>query len=226
MNNIKNDINLREAIGRREQKLPPMPADLNERVMKRLSSLPLTPSKGGGTQSRFSSLSLWIGRLGSLEEPLNVALAPQRGANPHSRRRSGVRLVGAIAATVLLLLAFHFTQKPVEEQPLVAQVPVAAPQPEKPVVTENVIEPQQSTKAEKPKKSLGSLSPRRGRGVRLEEDLSLVIPADKQALVDIYLAEEALQVAYELQAQQEELRAYVASLRGVEEPQVQAIIAF
>ena len=244
MNNIRNDINLREAISRHEQKLPPMPADLNERVMKRLSSLPLTPSEGRGTQSRFSSLSLWIGRLGSLEEPLNVALAPQRGANPHSRRRSGVRLVGAIAATVLLLLAFHFTQKPVEEQPLVAEVPVAAPQPEKPVVTENVIEPQQSTKAEKPQKlaesakpvkaekpaeakeNLGSLSPRRGQGVRLEEDLSLVIPADKQALVDIYLAEEALQVAYELQAQQEELRAYAASLMGVEEPQPQSIIAF
>ncbi|MBO4550422.1 MAG: hypothetical protein J5733_06795 [Bacteroidaceae bacterium] len=218
MNNIKNDINLREAISRREQKLPPMPADLNERVMKRLSSLPLTPSEGRGTLSRFSSLSLWRGR--------------------------GLRLVGAIAATVLLLLAFHFTQKPVEEQPLVAQVPVAAPQPEKPVVTENVIEPQQSTKAEKPQKlaesakpvkaekpaeakeNLGSLSPRRGQGVRLEEDLSLVIPADKQALVDIYLAEEALQVAYELQAQQEELRAYAASLMGVEEPQPQSIIAF
>ena len=28
------------------------------------------------------------GRLGSLELPLNVATAPQRGANPHSRRRS------------------------------------------------------------------------------------------------------------------------------------------
>ena len=27
------------------------------------------------------------GRLGSLEQPLNVAVAPQRGANPHSRRR-------------------------------------------------------------------------------------------------------------------------------------------
>ena len=66
MNNIKNDINLREAISRHEQKLPPMPADLNERVMKRLSSLPLTPSEGRGTQSRFSSLSLWIGRLGAL----------------------------------------------------------------------------------------------------------------------------------------------------------------
>jgi len=36
MNELKNDNNLREAIGRREQQLPPMPADLNERVMKGL----------------------------------------------------------------------------------------------------------------------------------------------------------------------------------------------
>ena len=56
MNDIKNDINLREAVSRRERQLPPMPSDLNERVMK---GLPLTPSEGRGTQSRFSSLSLW-----------------------------------------------------------------------------------------------------------------------------------------------------------------------
>ncbi len=50
------------------------------------------------------------------------------------------------------------------------------------------------------------------------------IPADKQALADIFLAEEALQVAYELQAQQEAIRAYAASLIGVELPK--PIIAF
>ncbi|MBQ7462889.1 MAG: hypothetical protein IJS63_11740 [Bacteroidaceae bacterium] len=44
------------------------------------------------------------------------------------------------------------------------------------------------------------------------------IPADKQALADIFLAEEALQVAYELQAQQEAIRAYAASLIGEELP--------
>ena len=36
MNKLRNDNNLREAVGRREQQLPPMPADLNERVMKGL----------------------------------------------------------------------------------------------------------------------------------------------------------------------------------------------
>jgi hypothetical protein len=106
-------------------------------------------------KKHVSSLSPGRGRLGSLEEPLNVALAPQRGANPHSRRRGGERL-------------------------------------------------------ERPEGS--------------EDDLVPSIPPEKQALVDIYLAEEALQVAYELQAQQEELRAYVASLTGQELPET--VIAF
>lgn len=56
-----------------------------------------------------------------------------------------------------------------------------------------------------------------------EEEIP-VIPPDKQALVDIYLAEEALQVAYELHAQQEAIRAYAASLTEEELPQ--PIIAF
>lgn len=58
---------------------------------------------------------------------------------------------------------------------------------------------------------------------QLEEEAP-VIPPGKQALVDIYLAEEALQVAYKLRAQQEELRAYAASLTGEELPK--PIIAF
>ena len=36
MNDIKNDNNLQEAVTRREQRLEPMPADLNERLMQRI----------------------------------------------------------------------------------------------------------------------------------------------------------------------------------------------
>lgn len=57
-----------------------------------------------------------------------------------------------------------------------------------------------------------------------EEAEVVLIPADKQALADMFLAEEALQVAYELQAQQEAIRAYAASLIGEELPK--PIIAF
>ena len=54
MNDIKNDKNLREAVSRKEQKLPPMPADLNERLQQRLSS--------SSEETRFSSLSSRRGR--------------------------------------------------------------------------------------------------------------------------------------------------------------------
>ena len=40
MNNIENDINLREAVSRREQHLSPIDDDLNERLMQRMTMLP------------------------------------------------------------------------------------------------------------------------------------------------------------------------------------------
>jgi len=57
-----------------------------------------------------------------------------------------------------------------------------------------------------------------------EEEPPSPIPADKQALADIYLAEVALQVAYEQRAQAEALRTYAASITGEETPE--PIIAF
>ena len=52
------------------------------------------------------------------------------------------------------------------------------------------------------------------------------LPAERQALVDIFLAEEALQVAYERQAQQENLRAYLSRLSGGDTTTAKPIIAF
>lgn len=55
----------------------------------------------------------------------------------------------------------------------------------------------------------------------------VMIPPDRQALADMYLAETALQVAYEQQAQAQALRAYAASLEDEEEETpAQPIIAF
>ena len=45
MNDLKNDKNLQEAVSRREQKLPPLPADLNERLMQRLEEQPAPAAK-------------------------------------------------------------------------------------------------------------------------------------------------------------------------------------
>ena len=43
MNELRNDTNLREAVSRREQKMPPLPADLNERLMQRLGEPETAP---------------------------------------------------------------------------------------------------------------------------------------------------------------------------------------
>ena len=43
MNELRNDKNLQEAVSRREQKMPPMPADLNERLMQRLEKAETAP---------------------------------------------------------------------------------------------------------------------------------------------------------------------------------------
>ena len=53
MNELKNDNNLRQAVSRREQQLPPMPADLNERLMQRIEE---TEPARSETKSR----RLWI----------------------------------------------------------------------------------------------------------------------------------------------------------------------
>ena len=52
MNELKNDTNLREAVNRREQKMPPLPAELNERLLQRLGE----PETAPKTKTR----SLWF----------------------------------------------------------------------------------------------------------------------------------------------------------------------
>lgn len=57
-------------------------------------------------------------------------------------------------------------------------------------------------------------------------EASDIVPPDRQALADIYLAEAALQVAYRRQAQAEALRAYAISFEEEEAAPAQPIIAF
>ena len=58
----------------------------------------------------------------------------------------------------------------------------------------------------------------------LQEEEVSPIPTDKQALADLYLAEEALQVAYEQRAVREAVRAYTAGIKGGKLPK--PVIAF
>ena len=53
-----------------------------------------------------------------------------------------------------------------------------------------------------------------------------IVPPERQALADIYLAEAALQVAYRRQAQAEALRTYAISFEEEEAASAQPTIAF
>ena len=80
MNDIKKDNNLREAVSRREQQLPPLPDNLNERVMKSLSPRPLQKERElkrlwiYGTVAIAASIALLIvftfGKQQTEQEPL------------------------------------------------------------------------------------------------------------------------------------------------------------
>ena len=93
MNNSKKDINLMEAVRRHEQKLPPMPADLNDRVMKK-SLTSLTP------------------------RPLQGEREPKRGMPPLSWRGIGGGLIAA--SIIIAFILWPDSPAVVEQQPVVA----------------------------------------------------------------------------------------------------------
>lgn len=147
----------------------------------------------------------------------------------------------AVAAVLVVAFLLRPTKSPVIPKEEVAQIVtnVQAEQTEQPKqeeVTESVkIAAHKPHKSHKPHKTFTTSEAEPLEEARevasipeetqQEEEAEVVlIPADKQALADMFLAEEALQVAYELRAQQEAIRAYAASLIGEELPK--PIIAF
>ena len=202
------DLNLREALRQEATELPPMPDDLNDRVLQRIGQRP---------------------------------------------RRRPVRIYTAIAAAagVALLLSLHLIYKNNNEQvtelPLVAQQ--AKPSHDEPTISqhdsqaEHTAEPKDVPRANPATtaKRKEVPPPRHAADIRPEVALPeerataeecataeepILIAADKQALADIYLAEVALQVAYQQQERQQAVEAYAASLVGEEPSSATPIIAF
>lgn len=208
------DQNLREALRQEATELPPMPDDLNDRVLQRIGS------------QRPQRRPVW----------LYTAIAA--------------------AAGVALLLSLHLIYKNNEqamELPLVAQQ--AKPSHDEPTISqhdsqaEHTAEPKDVPRANPATtaKRKEVQPPRHAADIRPEvalpeerataEELAtaeerataeepILIAADKQALADIYLAEVALQVAYQQQERQQAVEAYAASLVGEEPSSATPIIAF
>lgn len=148
--------------------------------------------------------------------------APKRRTLPLILRWTAVAAMVVVVSTI----GFRKEQTVQPEQPSqILQAAVAMPEVAPQPVSEAMDKADRAYEANKEKR-LSKATKAKREAEPLPKEEKPVISAEKQALVDIYLAEEALQVAYELQAQQEELRAYAASLTGEEEPQPQSIIAF
>ncbi|MBR0182079.1 MAG: hypothetical protein IJQ05_02225 [Bacteroidaceae bacterium] len=191
----------------------------------------------------WQAVRLMLGEL-ALGEAEYDAIMAHRSNKPDTapRQRRLWPWFGAVAAGILLLLVFRFSREPAEQQPVVAETieqnnpqPVSQPVAEEKTenaMTEVQLAPQPARQPARKRREtipqqctpVEESVPAQAEPMGLQEEKVPDIPADKQALADIFFAEEALQVAYELSAQQEELRAYAASLTGQELPKT--VIAF
>ena len=92
MNDIKNDKNLREAVSHREQQLPPLPDNLNERVMKSLVEPETAPKSrrlwGYAAVAAAASIAMLIvfnwGMQQNPQEPVVAQQSPRHLASPVS----------------------------------------------------------------------------------------------------------------------------------------------
>lgn len=78
MNELKNDKNLRQAVSRREQQLPPMPADLNERLMQRIEETE-------HAQAEVRPKRLWLYAAIAIAACIALLLIINYGKNPTSQ---------------------------------------------------------------------------------------------------------------------------------------------
>ena len=197
---------LRAALERRAAGVPPLPEDFAEKVLQRHRA----------SAVRKTGLRLlWAG---------GIAAALVVGFFLWPREQT--QQPETVASAVVAELPKQETDTPIEPEkpaPLntpstlkAPKTPSSQPKPSKPIVPE---EPQVEPLLAEAEPVLPSSS------VEEKEELPVISP-EKQALVDIFLAEEVLQVAYEMHEQTEPLRAYIATLEGRELETSHQIISF
>lgn len=145
MNDIKNDKNLREAVSHREQQLPPLPDNLNERVMKSLVEPETAPKSrrlwGYAAAAAAASIALLIvfnwGKQQSPQEPVVAQQSP----------RDEVSLVSPASATIVYPEAVPDEQPKEKPESALSE---DAPQQAEPASTENVSPHQSPLEGEAP----------------------------------------------------------------------------
>ena len=200
---------LKTALERRAASVPPLSADFAERVLQKVE-----PRR----RNKPRTIAFWVSSIAAALVVGFFLWPRQQAQQPKT-----------VAPTVVAELPKQPTDTPIKPEepaplntqnnPIIqkAQKPLDSQQkPSKPIVPE---EPQ-------PEPLLAEAEPVFPSSSAEEQEELPVISPEKQALVDIFLAEEVLQVAYEMHKQTEPLRAYIATLEGRELETSHQIISF
>ena len=200
---------LKASLERRAANVPPLPEDFAEKVLAR--------HRASAVRSTGLRL-LWAG---------GIAAALVVGFFLWPRQQT--QQPGPAAPTVVAELPKQEADTPIEPKepapqntqnpPIIQKTPKTLgnqPKLSKPIVPE---EPQVEPLLAEAELTLPSSSAE-------EQDELPVISPEKQALVDIFLAEEVLQTAYEMHEQTEPLRAYISTLLGEELETSNLIVSF
>ena len=201
------DTDLREALRRQYADTPPLPAEFMDRMQRskparRHRTFPLFIS--GIAASIFIAFLLWPkGEEATIVQPEKTSMMVQQKE-----------------------------ESPSVENEVVANEPVKVVTESRPMVKpskkhKQVAKQEEPDEASDLQNQIANLTIVPASSTEEERDMSVPhISPDRQALVDIFLAEEALQVVYGQQSQTEELRAFVADLEGKEIETSHFIIAF
>ncbi len=191
-----------------EAKQPQLPADFTERVMERIEARP-AKSYYWRWVAAVACLFIIIGT-GIALWPTGDADEPELLAQPLPSLQ--VEGPGVRSETSTPQIDTHKKQtKKILTPPLTPPNEAAHSEPQ-----ENVLTPVLTAEATHASATED----------QAPSDAPDIVPPDRQALADIYLAEAALQVAYRRQAQAEALRAYAISFEEEDAAPAQPIIAF
>ena len=215
---------LKTALERRVADVPPLSSDFAERVLQKVEAR---------RRNKSRTIAFWVS---------SIAAALVVGFFLWPRQQA--QLPGPAAPTVVAELPKQEADTPIEpKEPAPQNTPNSPITPSSPIIqnTPKTPNPQKTQKTlgnqPKPSKPIVPEEPQvepllaeaepvlPSSSVEEKEELPVISP-EKQALVDIFLAEEVLQVAYEMHEQTEPLRAYIATLEGRELETSHQIISF
>ena len=208
---------LRAALERRAASVPPLPEDFSERVLKRVE---------GRRPNGRRTVALWVSGIAAAllvgfflfeNKPKELPVVTQNTEIPEKQQTPQPEPTNDESKSLAQEVEKHHVSTRTKPHVTLAKITRVVEQPdvsssEEPLLAsleaEQEVAPPPSERAEEQPEEAHFISP------------------EMQDLVDIYLAEEALQTAYEMHEQTEPLRAYIATLEGRELETSNHIVSF